>query len=96
MRRQGKVAVVTGAGFGEGIARRFAEEGCKIAVNDINRDGGERVAGVSFAHLTNNRAPDPWHSERLDTRASSMLVCASSRAASCSGSSPVPEAAASS
>jgi CubicO group peptidase (beta-lactamase class C family) len=24
-------------------------------------------SGVSFAYLTNNRVPDPWHTERLDT-----------------------------
>lgn len=24
-------------------------------------------SGVSFAYITNNRVPDPWHSERLDT-----------------------------
>lgn len=24
-------------------------------------------SGVSFAYITNNRLPDPWHSERLDT-----------------------------
>jgi 3-oxoacyl-[acyl-carrier protein] reductase len=34
-----------GSGFGEGIAKRFAEEGCKVLVNDINAAGGERVAG---------------------------------------------------
>jgi 3-oxoacyl-[acyl-carrier protein] reductase len=46
MRLQGKTAIVTGAGsgFGEGIARRFAQEGAKVVVNDINALGGERVA----------------------------------------------------
>ena len=46
MRLQNKVAVVTGAasGFGEGIARRFAEEGASVVVADINGEGAERVA----------------------------------------------------
>jgi 3-oxoacyl-[acyl-carrier protein] reductase len=45
-RLQGKVAVVTGAasGFGEGIARRFADEGCAVIVNDLAREAGGQVA----------------------------------------------------
>jgi 3-oxoacyl-[acyl-carrier protein] reductase len=47
MRLQGKVAVVTGAasGFGEGIARAYAAEGCKVVVADLNLEGARRVAG---------------------------------------------------
>jgi 3-oxoacyl-[acyl-carrier protein] reductase len=47
MRLKDKVCVVTGAGsgFGEGIAKRFAEEGGKIVVCDINAAAAERVAG---------------------------------------------------
>ncbi len=46
MRLQDKIAIVTGAGsgFGEGIAKRFATEGAKVVVNDINEANGERVA----------------------------------------------------
>jgi 3-oxoacyl-[acyl-carrier protein] reductase len=53
MRLAGKVAIVTGggSGFGEGIAKRFAEEGAKIVVNDIDDDGGKRVtAEIEKAH----------------------------------------------
>ncbi len=46
-RLEGKVAVITGAasGFGEGMAKRFAQEGAKIVVADLNAKGAERVAG---------------------------------------------------
>jgi len=45
-RLSGKVAVVTGAGtgIGEATAKRFAEEGARVVVTDINTEGAERVA----------------------------------------------------
>ena len=46
MRLRDKVAVVTGAasGFGAGIARRFAAEGAKVVLADLNDSAGEGVA----------------------------------------------------
>jgi len=45
-RLEGKTAIVTGAasGFGEGMAKRFAEEGANVLVADLNGEGAERVA----------------------------------------------------
>ncbi len=45
-RLENKIAVITGAasGFGEGMAKRFAEEGAKVVVADLNAKGAERVA----------------------------------------------------
>ena len=46
MRVKDKVIIVTGAGsgIGEGIAKRLAEEGAKVVVNDINAGAGNKVA----------------------------------------------------
>jgi 3-oxoacyl-[acyl-carrier protein] reductase len=46
-RFEGKRVVVTGAGsgFGEAIARRFANEGARVLAADINLEGAERVVG---------------------------------------------------
>ena len=45
-RLSGKVAVVTGgaSGFGEGIARRFAQEGAHVAIADLNEDAAKHLA----------------------------------------------------
>lgn len=45
-RLKDKIAIITGAasGFGEGMARRFAEEGAKVVVADLNSVGAEKIA----------------------------------------------------
>ena len=46
MRLEGKTAIITGAGsgFGAGIAQRFAAEGARVMVADINVEGATDVA----------------------------------------------------
>ncbi len=46
MRLEGKTAIVTGAGsgFGAGIARKFAAEGARVMVADLNTEAAEAVA----------------------------------------------------
>ncbi|GAA0311014.1 SDR family oxidoreductase [Rhodovulum strictum] len=46
MRLEGKTAIVTGggSGFGAGIARKFAAEGARVMVADINVEAAETVA----------------------------------------------------
>jgi 3-oxoacyl-[acyl-carrier protein] reductase len=46
MRLEGKTAIITGggSGFGAGIARRFAQEGARVMVADINQDAAAAVA----------------------------------------------------
>ena len=49
MRFKDKVAIVTGvaSGFGEATVRRFASEGARVVVADVNGEGAERVASAS-------------------------------------------------
>ena len=55
MQLEGKVAVVTGAasGFGEGIARRYAKEGARVVLADLNDQMGGGIAdeiGGTYVH----------------------------------------------
>lgn len=47
MRLSGKTAIITGgaSGFGAGIARKFADEGARVMVADINLEGAKALAG---------------------------------------------------
>ncbi len=54
MRLENKVCIVTGigAGIGEAIALRFAEEGAKLVLNDLNPEAGQRVKALVQAKGT--------------------------------------------
>ncbi|MBS0279106.1 MAG: SDR family oxidoreductase [Proteobacteria bacterium] len=46
MRLKDKVAIITGgaSGFGEGIVRRFAQEGARVAIADLNGEAAQKLA----------------------------------------------------
>ena len=80
-RLEGKVAVVTGAasGIGAASARRFAAEGAKVVVGDLDADAGRAVAedvGGSYFELdvTDAEQVDAMYRHALDTHGG-LHVC---------------------
>ena len=67
MRLKDKTALVTGAGsgFGAGIARRFAQEGARVIVNDINAEAGRRIADEVHGQFAAGDVTKPEDWKRL-------------------------------
>ena len=59
-RLAGRTAVVTGgaSGFGAGIVRRFAEEGARVAIVDLNLEAAQALAAEVGAGALAHRAAD--------------------------------------
>jgi 3-oxoacyl-[acyl-carrier protein] reductase len=64
VRLQDRTAIVTGgaSGFGEGIVRRFAEEGATVLVADLNEAGAEAVVAAvgGLAHAMDVSRDADW------------------------------------
>ena len=66
-RLEDKVAVITGAasGIGRETARRFAEEGAKVCVVDLNDLAGGEVAGDLDGLYVHANVTDPDDVQRM-------------------------------
>lgn len=73
-RLEGRVAVITGAGSGIGLAtaKRFADEGAKVVAVDMNEESGSKVAkeidGIFVkANVTNSAEVENMYKVAFDT-----------------------------
>ncbi len=75
MKLEGKTAIVTGAGsgFGAGIARKFAAEGARVLVADIDAGAAERVAAEIGATACTVDVADAHSVEAMATKAQDIF-----------------------
>lgn len=69
-RMQDKVVVITGgaSGIGEGMVRRFAAEGARVILADVNADSGQAVASDTGASWVEHDVADPESWASLEAR----------------------------
>ncbi len=75
MRLKDKVTLVTGgaAGIGRATAERFAEEGAKVVICDVNEEAGQETAkaiGATFyqVDIANRQAVQEWIDDVVNTQ----------------------------